>query len=114
VTGVQTCALPISQIYYGGLVAAENDMQLLEKTKVGRDINRPYLSFDEIDRALEKNVVQELLQLIYFRNQHESFNGKFEVMDYGDDNLNIRWKKAEHWSELHVNFKDQQYSIKQS
>jgi sucrose phosphorylase len=111
---IQLFSPGIPQIYYGGLVAAENDMQLLEKTKVGRDINRPYMNFEEIDLALEKNVVKELLNLIDFRNHHESFHGKFEVMDYGDDHLYIRWVKAEHWSELHVNFKEQQYSIKHS
>ena len=101
----------IPQIYYGGLLAAKNDMKLLEETKVGRDINRPYFTFDEIDSALEKDVVKQLLNLIYFRNNHDSFNGVFQVMDYGDENLHLRWVKADQWAELIVNLSEMKMNI---
>ena len=32
----------IPQVYYVGLLAGTNDMELLARTKVGRDINRHY------------------------------------------------------------------------
>jgi sucrose phosphorylase len=101
----------IPQVYYGGLLAAENDMDLLASTKVGRDINRPYFQFEEIDKALEKTVVKQLLNLLYFRNNHESFNGNFQVMDYGDEHLHLRWVKAEHWSELNINLPKMEMTI---
>jgi len=39
---IQFFAPGVPQVYYGGLFACENDMELLAKTNVGRDINRPY------------------------------------------------------------------------
>lgn len=92
----------IPQVYYGGLLALENEMQLLEKTKVGRDINRPYLRFDEIDEALEKDVVKKLLRLINLRNTHPSFEDKFYLMKGEEGHLNMRWKNGKHWSELDI------------
>lgn len=93
----------IPQVYYGGLLAAENDMQLLETTKVGRDINRPYFSFDEIKKRLQKDVVKRLLRLIKLRNSHPSFQGKFYMMKGEEGHLNMRWKNNKHWSELDIN-----------
>jgi sucrose phosphorylase len=37
----------IPQVYYVGLLAGENDIALLEKTKVGKNINRYYYSREE-------------------------------------------------------------------
>ncbi|MEG3767892.1 sucrose phosphorylase, partial [Alteromonas sp. 14N.309.X.WAT.G.H12] len=58
----------IPQVYYGGFLAATNDMALLAKTHVGRDINRPYIDEAGIDKALAKPVVQGLIKLIEIRN----------------------------------------------
>ena len=45
------CFAPgIPQVYYVGLLAGRNDLELLEKTKTGRDINRHYYSLDEVAR----------------------------------------------------------------
>lgn len=94
----------IPQVYYGGLLASENDMELLETTKVGRDINRPFYAFDEIENSLKKPVVQCLLRLIAFRNSHSSFNGKFYMMEGEEGHLQMRWRNGQHWSELNINF----------
>lgn len=101
----------IPQIYYGGLLAAENDMELLEKTKVGRDINRPYFDFDEIEKMLEKPIVQKLLKLIKFRNTHTSFDGKFYMMKGEEGHLNMRWKNDKHWAELDIDLETKEMSI---
>lgn len=92
----------IPQIYYAGLLAADNDMLLLENTKVGRDINRPYYQFDEIEKALRKDVVQSLLRLIKFRNTHPAFQGRMETFETADGHLHMRWEKAEFWTELEI------------
>lgn len=68
----------ISQIYYAGLLAAENDVALLQKTGTGRDINRPYYTQEKRQQALQKPVVQALLQLIRLRKQMQAFNGEFQ------------------------------------
>ena len=43
----------IPQVYYVGLLAGCNDMDLLARTGVGRDINRHYYNRAQIDRALD-------------------------------------------------------------
>ena len=55
---IQFFAPGIPQVYYAGLLAGPNDMELLMSTKVGRDINRHYFSPAEIKNALERPVVQ--------------------------------------------------------
>ena len=92
----------IPQVYYGGLLAAENEMELLEQTKVGRDINRPYFDFEEISKMLDKDLVKDLLKIIEFRNSNDSFNGEFELINGEDGHLNMRWTNDKHWSELSI------------
>ena len=48
------------QVYYVGLLAGENDMALLRRTGVGRDINRHRYDAAEVDLALSKPVVRDL------------------------------------------------------
>ena len=67
----------IPQVYYVGLLAGENDVDLLRRTGVGRDVNRHRYTGDEIDAALQRLVVRDLLALIRFRNGHPAFRGAF-------------------------------------
>ncbi len=87
------------QVYYGGLLALENDMALLTQSQVGRDINRPYLNREEVEQAAQKSVVQALVKLCKLRNTCAAFNGEFTqshnatqyVMSWqnGDDVLDL-------------------------
>lgn len=81
----------IPQVYYVGLLAGENDMNLLDRTKVGRDINRHYYSREEVLRDLDKPVVQKLIELIRLRNTHPAFGGAFKAEPAADDALCMRW-----------------------
>lgn len=92
----------IPQVYYGGFLARKNDLKLMGKTKVGRDINRPYLTFDEIKKAMEEEVVRDLNELIKFRNSHPSFNGSFSVVQSPDYQIKLRWEMDTDWSELQI------------
>ncbi len=94
----------IPQVYYVGLLAGTNDLELLEETKVGRDINRHFYSFEEIEVSLEKEIVKALITLIKFRNTHASFQGELEVIKAKDSLLLMRWDFDSHWSELHIDF----------
>lgn len=76
---IQLFAPGVPQIYYVGLLAGENDMTLLEKSGVGRDINRHYYTLEEIERALQRPVVKKLFDLVRFRNQHAAFHGSFSM-----------------------------------
>ncbi|WP_111979331.1 sucrose phosphorylase [Algibacillus agarilyticus] len=67
----------LPQVYYTGLLAVQNDMDLLTKTQVGRDINRANLDLDQVKQQLTLPVVKGLIKLIKIRNDHEAFNGSF-------------------------------------
>lgn len=93
---IQFLAPGVPQVYYAGLLALPNDMDLLARTGVGRDINRPYLSRDEIEHHLRRPVVRRLLDLIRFRNTHPAFNGDFQLRRGGDDHLLVlEWEAAD-------------------
>ena len=90
----------VPQVYYVGLLAGENDMALLARSNVGRDINRHHYSRAEIDAALQRPVVQDLLALIRLRNVHPAFGGTFELQGGGDDLLALRWRAGPAWIAL--------------
>jgi sucrose phosphorylase len=80
---VQFFAPGIPQVYYVGLLAGSNDLELLARTGVGRDINRHHYTREEIDRDLARPVVRALLDLIRLRNTHPAFGGTFEAAGQG-------------------------------
>ncbi|MBY9079124.1 sucrose phosphorylase [Paenibacillus sp. HN-1] len=93
----------IPQVYYVGLLAGENDMDSVQRTGEGREINRHNFSVEEIERSLEKKAVQRLLQLIRFRNGYEAFNGEFRVLDSAKDEIRLEWSKGNLRCTLNVN-----------
>jgi sucrose phosphorylase len=97
----------VPQVYYVGLLAGENDMALLAQTGVGRDINRQRFTALEIDAALAKPVVRQLLELIQLRNQHPAFSGHFAMVDSTDTIVQLRWTCAQEWAELTLDFATQ-------
>ena len=51
------CFVPgVPQIYYVGLLAGVNDVELLHRTRVGRDINRHYYTRAEVLEHLDRPV----------------------------------------------------------
>ena len=99
---IQFFAPGIPQVYYVGLLGGRNDMDLLESSKAGRDINRHYYKNDEIESALREPLVQKLIDLIRIRNSHPAFNGEFHVEASEDNLLEMRWELNEHRITLHV------------
>ena len=104
----------IPQVYYVGLLAGENDMDLLAKSGVGRDINRHYYTPGEIDLAIQRPVVQSLFELIRFRNQHPAFHGVFRMPTTPDSKIILRWDRGRDWVMLEVDFISGAYSISSS
>ena len=91
----------IPQVYYTGLLALPNDMDLLAKSQVGRDINRSYLDFAKVQQHAQKTVVQALLKLIQKRNQNDAFTGEFShVMT--DDRYSMRWANGTQVARLDI------------
>ena len=92
----------IPQVYYVGLLAGENDIDLVQQTKNGRDINRHNYTLDEVHREIRKPVVQRLLRLMAFRCRCRCFDGEFAIEDAPDDQLRLSWAQLPHQAELHV------------
>jgi sucrose phosphorylase len=89
----------IPQVYYVGLLAGGNDLDLLAQSGVGRDINRHAYAAAEIEAELGRPVVQALLRLIRFRNGHPAFGG---AMTFTGDasGLVLTWTDGEEQAEL--------------
>jgi sucrose phosphorylase len=104
----------VPQIYYMGLLAGANDAQLLARTQVGRDINRHYYTRSEIDHALARPVVTDLLNLIRLRNQHPAFDGRFEMESSPDEVLDLRWRKGQEFAHLYVDLRTCRYRLELS
>jgi sucrose phosphorylase len=86
----------IPQVYYVGLLAGTNDMELLARTNVGRDVNRHYYNLDEIHAELQRPVVAALRRLIAFRSWHSAFDGEFTATVDGSE-IVMAWR-GEHES----------------
>jgi sucrose phosphorylase len=99
---IQFFAPGIPQVYYVGLLAGENDVENVTLTGEGREINRQNFSVAEIEKAVQKPVVQRLLKIIRFRNEYPAFNGEFSVHDSPDTEIHLSWKKDEKSCSLHI------------
>src|SRR5699024_504184 len=88
---IQCFAPGIPQIYYVGLLAGKNDINLLENTKEGRNINRHYYSLDEIEEEVTRPVVQNLFKLLQFRNECAAFDldGTIKVKIPSDHEIEV-------------------------
>ena len=83
---IQFFAPGIPQVYYVGMLVGSNDIELMEHTKNGRDINRHYYSKEEIEDEQDRTVVQKLKELMILRNTHPAFSldGTIEIQIDGD------------------------------
>ena len=114
---IQFFAPGIPQVYYVGMLAGENDIDLLEKTKNGRDINRHSYNEAEAAAASERPVVKRLLELMRFRSSHPAFAGEFQLID-GDttagQDLIIEWRSGGDYARLEVDLTVPGYTIRSS
>ena len=69
----------IPQVYYVGLLAGTNDMELLAATGTGRDINRHRYTAEEIDAELRRPVVRRQLEALRLRASFPAFLGEFSA-----------------------------------
>jgi sucrose phosphorylase len=94
----------IPQIYYVGLLAGHNDMALLARTGVGRDINRHHYTAEEIATDLQRPVVRALCALLALRNTHPAFAGSFHCESRGTSALRLSWQQGAAVATLDVDF----------
>jgi sucrose phosphorylase len=101
----------VPQVYYVGLLAGQNDMALLQRTGVGRDINRQRFDPAALEAALARPVVQRLFQLIRLRNEHPAFAGTFRLHPTADDELHLEWSGKDSQLCLMVNLRTREHRI---
>lgn len=98
------------QIYYTGMLAGRNDIELLESTKNGRDVNRHSYTIKEISQEVKRPVVQKILKLMHFRNKFPAFGGEFHVKAE-KPLLMLRHINRGYIAELTANMKSHEYVI---
>lgn len=101
----------VPQVYYVGLLAGCNDMALLQRTGVGRDINRHRYDAAELQQALQQPVVQRLIELIRLRNTHPAFGGEFTLQDSDARSVVLQWQAGEAWARLEVDFATRRHAL---
>jgi sucrose phosphorylase len=104
----------VPQIYYVGLLGGRNDMELLERTHVGRDINRHYYARAEVESALDDPLVRRQCELIRLRNSHPAFGGTFELLESPPHVLRTRWSADASFAELEVDMRQPSFAVRTS
>lgn len=109
---IQFFAPGIPQVYYVGMLAGSNDVDLMERTKNGRDINRHYYSLEEVAEQQQRPVVQKLKELMELRNTHPAFSleGTISIQAEGD-HLQIVRTYQSHKIVLDANLSTHQFEI---
>jgi len=92
----------VPQVYYMGLLGTTNDMDLLARSSVGRDINRHYFTPEEVEARLSAPLVKRLIELIRFRNTHPAFGGECRFESSAGHLLEITWERDRHTAKLRV------------
>ncbi len=97
---LQFFAPGIPQVYYIGFLGGRNDMELLARSDVGRDINRHYYQAAEIESALACPMVRKQIELMRLRNTHPAFAGEVRVDVPTEHAIAITWTLGGQWIKL--------------
>ncbi|MBA3072037.1 MAG: sucrose phosphorylase [Anaerolineae bacterium] len=92
----------IPQVYYVGLLAGKNDIEAVNQTGEGREINRHNFSIKEIGQEVQRDVVKKMVELIKFRNTHPAFEGVFDVGISDDETIILSWSNNDVYARLTV------------
>ncbi|TFD88597.1 sucrose phosphorylase [Cryobacterium lactosi] len=96
----------IPQVYYVGAFAGGNDTELLERSGVGRDINRHRYTPEGVQENLQRPVVVAGFELARFRNTFDVFNGSFTAArDALTNGLILSWTDGPRSATLTVNLR---------
>jgi sucrose phosphorylase len=91
----------IPQIYYVGLLAGQNDMELLAATGVGRDVNRHRYTEAQVTEALGHPAVRAQLAALRLRTAHPAFGGTFQH-EVSGTSARLRWTSGADVAELEL------------
>jgi sucrose phosphorylase len=111
---IQFFAPGIPQVYYVGWLAGENDLDLVEQTRNGRDINRHNYSIEEIDEHIQRPVVKRLMNLMTFRSTHPAFDGELEILESPETELVLRRAHEGHWASIRIDLESDKAELSYS
>ena len=102
------------QVWYLDLFAGKNDHEAVKRAGAGghKEINRTNLTIDQIEAAMEKDVVKKQLELLRFRNTCPAFgfDAKLDVTVDGTK-MKFVWENNGQKAVLDADFADYSYSI---
>ena len=109
---IQVLVPGVPQVYYVGALAGGNDLELLARTGVGRDINRHHYDRAEIDAAVERPVVRRLLTLLRWRRAWSGlFDGGFSLGGDVDGELVLAWRADGRSCEARIDLVDGSFEL---
>ena len=100
----------IPQVYYVGLLAGDNDVELLATTGVGRDVNRHRYTADQAQAALARPVVAATLAALRLRREHPAFAGTFTGALRGSAG-ELRWRHGDDEATLAFDVADAAFTV---
>ena len=100
------------RVYFFGMLSVSNMLDLMERSNIGRDINRYYYSLEEVAEQQQRPVVQKLKDLMELRNTHPAFSleGTISIQAEGD-RLQIVRTYQSHKIVLDANLSNYQFEI---
>ncbi len=103
------------QVWYLDLFAGKNDHEAVKRAGAGghKEINRTNLSLEQINAAMEKDVVKKQLELLRLRNTNPAFgfDSKLDVKTDGSV-MTFTWTNGDNKISLEANFADYSFEIK--
>ena len=108
---IQFFAPGVPQVYYMGLLAGENDYELMERTDFPRNISRHNYTMEEIEQNVRRPVVKELCRLMRLRNEYKAFDGEILLSDLPDEQLEITRRSGDCEAVLRADLVTKAFSI---
>ena len=102
------------QIWYLDLFAGKNDYEGMRRAGAGghKEINRTNLTKEQIEAALEKDVVLKQLEMLRMRNTCPVFSEDAEISsELNGSAMKITWKNEQGCASLDLDFEKETYQI---
>lgn len=103
----------IPQVWYLDIFAGKNNYKAADKGGSGahKEINRTTLSEQEIEQALQTELVKNQLKIMRLRNTIKAFSGQIKINDVSKESLGISWLNNKSKAHLEANLKTFNFSI---
>jgi sucrose phosphorylase len=104
----------IPQVWYLDLFAGKNNYEAVEQAGADghKEINRTNISMDEVENALQQDIVTKQLALIKLRNTHPAFNGEVSFEGSSQSQLLITWQNGAYTTKLEVDLLNYSFVVK--